>query len=386
MFKNSQALLLLLAICVGSVAAAVDFSASKWIWTPGRAPDGVTYPPGNSSFRRDYVAPAGKVPISANILMTVDNAYTLFVNGNKIGTGDTFTNAHRYCVRLSSCCNVFAISGQNYQPNLPGNAAGVLAAIQVRFSDGFTETIVSDSEWHAVTGMPAGFEQVAFDDSNWPAAFDEGPYPTTAPWNMPQYALTIPPATNGQNPTSPDLRTANWIWTNELDASGFAPLGGRAFRKTVSLPNGQLVDSATVVIVSDDEYTLYINGLVVGSGATYTAAQRWVVNFPPTSTVVIAVYAENTGGPAGLLAAVELESCDCTDNTFLVTDGSWKTTNGVPSGFIAPGFNDAAWSAARVEGPFGSAPWGQTTIATTNSAASPALPGAPSAPPASVVS
>jgi hypothetical protein len=373
------------AVCTAGVVNALDFSASKWIWTPGRAADGVTYPPGNSTFRRDWTPPAGKVPMSADILITVDNVYTLYVNGEKIGTGDNFELAQRYCVRLVDSCNVFAIQGQNVQPALPGNAAGVLTAIQVRYTDGFTDTIVSDGEWHGVTGSPAGFEQVGFDDSAWGAAFVEGPYPSTPPWNMPIYAITLPPAPVSPGAgNGPSLPSANWIWTNEINA-GAAPVGGRAFRKTVNLPNGQLVNTAVFSIVSDDQYTLYVNGMVVGSASDYTTAQRYVVNFPPTSTVVIAVYAANGGGPAGLMAAVELVSCDCSKNTFLVTDGTWKYNTGVPAGFPTLGFNDGAWPLAIVEGKYGMAPWGATTLPTKNSPQSAPLAGAPAAPPASVV-
>ncbi|KAF8954692.1 hypothetical protein BDZ97DRAFT_1863133 [Flammula alnicola] len=391
MFKPFKALLgLLVAVNIASFAAALDFTGAQWIWIPGRAADGITYPPGNATFRRDYYPEAGKTPLSANILITTDDAYTLYVNGYEIGTGVDFTKAQRYCVPLVPDCNVFAVEGQNYQytGSNVGNAAGVLSAIEIRFTDGFTETIVTDGEWHGVSGVPAGFEQVAFDDSAWPAAFVEGPYPTTAPWNAPQNAITIPPAT--QNP-GPSLPSASWIWTNEVDSAGNAPIGGRAFRKTVTLPAGQFVDTVTMDIVADNAYTLYINGLLVGSGQDFHTAQRYQVNFPPTSTVTIAVYAANDGGPAGLLAAAELEgcACGCAENTFIITDGNWKystgNSTGIPAGFENPGFDDAAWPAAIVEGPYGQAPWGQVATPTSNSPQSAAISGAPAAPPASVV-
>ncbi|KAH9479794.1 Alpha-L-rhamnosidase [Psilocybe cubensis] len=373
-----------------AVVAALDFTGAQWIWIPGRAADGVTYPPGNATFRRDYYPPAGKTPLSANILVTVDNVFTFWVNGNKIGTGDDFRNAHRYCVPLVADCNVFAIEGQNVPTGTAsnaGNAAGAIAAIQVRYTDGYTETIVTDSEWHAIAGAPAGFEQVAYDDSNWPAPFVQGPL-TTGPWNKPPNVINIPP--EAQDP-GPDLTAATWIWTNEVKG-GNAPIGGRAFRKVVTLPPGELADTITMDIVADNEYTLYINGRVAGSGRSFQQAQRYQVNFIPSNTVTIAVYANNDGGPASLLASGQIRGCACgCGNTAVVnTDSSWKFSTAVPSpaGFINPGFDDSKWGQAVGEGAYGVAPWGKVALPTGNTAQNGPITdlGAPNAPPASVVS
>ncbi|KAF8182033.1 lectin [Pholiota molesta] len=382
MFNSIKVALGLLAIGAGIVNVAAktdvvaDFTGANWIWTPN--PTGGVYPIGNATFRRDYFAPAGKTPLSANILIAVDDIYTFFVNGQQIGVGNLYTQAARYCVPLVPDCNVFAIEGQN-GGTVP-NPAGALAAIQIRYTDGFTETIVTDNEWHGVTGAPAGFEQVAFDDSKWPAAVMQGPWPATAPWSN---TIAIPPATSDPGP---NLKAANWIWTNEV-SGGIAPVGLRSFRKTVTLPAGQFADTITIDIVVDDGYSLYINGLFVGSAENYMVAQRYQVNFIPSNTVTIAVVARNVGGPAGLLASGVITgcTCGCGSDASVITDSSWKFSTTVPAGFIAPGYNDAAWPAAVVEGAYGMAPWGQIATPTSNSPQNTPISGAPSAPPASVV-
>ncbi|KAG6919336.1 hypothetical protein DXG01_006882 [Tephrocybe rancida] len=376
-------LYLAITTCISSVVG-LDFTGANWIWALGPpAANGDSYPSGNTTFRRDLTPTNGKVPISANILITTDNAYTLYVNGNLVGTGNDLRLAQRYCVRLVKDFNVFAIEAQNSAGAPAGNPAGVLAAIQIHYNDGFIETIVTDGKWHGVIGTPAGFEQVAFDDSQWPAAFVEGSYPNTAPWNIPGLTPAIPP--ESQNP-GPSLQSAKWIWTNELTGPGSSvPIGARAFRKTATLPNGKLAAQAKILIATDNAYTLYVNGLLVGSGQSFTVADRYVVNFPPTSRVVIAVYARNEGGPAGVFAAVDLVSCDCSDDVYLVTDGSWKYNTGTPAGFIDPNYDDSAWPLAVTEGGFGASPWGPTTVPATNSPQSAAAGGAPNAPPANVV-
>lgn len=40
---------------------------------------------------------------------------------------------------------------------------------------GPTEKIVTDSDWHGITGAFASFDQIAFDDSDWPVAVEQGP-------------------------------------------------------------------------------------------------------------------------------------------------------------------------------------------------------------------
>lgn len=387
---------LLALTSLATVVAALDFSNAHWIWLPGPAPDGVTYPPGNATFRRDYYPPAGRTPLSANILITVDNAYTLWVNGREIGTSNDFRQAHRYCVPLEPDCNVFAIQGQNAPsgiPSSPNNPAGAISAIEIRYTDGFTEQVVTDAEWHGLGGpSPPGFQQVAYDDSAWPAAFVEGPF-NISPWNAVPWLISIPPAT--QDP-GPDLTKASYIWTNEV-VGGNAPVGGRAFRKTITLPAGQLADSVVIDMSADNEYTLYVNGLLVGSGQSWTNAQRFQVNaqrfqvnFIPSNTVTIAVYANNDAGPAALIAAGALRgcACGCGSNAFFVTDSTWKYTTAVPApaGFINPGFDDSKWAQAVVEGPYGQSPWGKVPIPTANSPQGAAIAGAPAAPPASVVS
>jgi hypothetical protein len=366
-----------------AVASIGDFSGSQFIWNgPPPGVDGLTYPAGNASFRRDWSPPKGKVPVSADILINADDAYTLYVNGRKVGTGVNRSSAERYCVRLDdSCCNVFAVEGQNFVSS-PPNLAGILAVIQVKYTDGFRDTIFSDGVWHSIEGAPAGFEQVAYDDSDWKAAFVQGPWPTKP---GPGHDIAIPPAPASPGAgDGPSLPSANWIWSNDIDAQGRAPLGKRAFRKTVNLPNNQLVDSAVISITADDQQTLYVNGLVVASGKL-GPANRYVVNFPPTSTVVIAVYAENTIPIyGGLIAAVELLSCDCSANTFLVTDGTWKYSATISPQFPSLGFDDSSWPLVKVEGKYGDAPFGKTQLPTQNSPQSGPLPGAPPAAPASV--
>lgn len=275
--------------------AALSLTGSQWIWTAaGRTSTGV-YPVGNATFRRDYTPPDGKIPLSATFLMVADDAFKLYVDGATVGDGSVYSAAQRFCTPLvSSNGTVFAVNAYNN-----GGPAGLVAAVRVIFIDGQNETFITDAAWRAVMGVPAGFAEVSFDDSAWPAAFTEGAFPNTSPWSG---QVSIPADLPYVGPASdppPALQSADWVWTNQYKQ---AIVGARAFRKTIVFPAGQPVDSLIIDIIVDDAYSLYLNGLFVGSGQSYTTAQRWQVIFAPTLTVVIAVYAKNTGGgPRGYL-------------------------------------------------------------------------------------
>jgi hypothetical protein len=118
--------------------------------------------------------------------------------------------------------------------------------------------------------------------------------------------------------------------------NGNAPPGPRAFRRTYTPPTGQTATSATIIIAVDNEYSLYVNGVLVGSGNNFQVAQQYTVNLSPAPNVVFAVYAVNTltvNNPAGILAAIEINSaeCNCTSGAFVLTDGSWKSNTGMHS-------------------------------------------------------
>ncbi len=152
-----------------------------------------------------------------------------------------------------------------------GGAAGLIAAIRVDYSDGTTQTIVTDTTWKTIQATPpGGWMSPSFNDSAWIAASSEGPTATT-PWGMPP----LPPAMN--------MTGVSWIRTNETSAAGVDPLGHRPFRKTIVSPYGKAAVCGKVVVTayvflsassfvsliafcSDDEYTLYVNGNEFGSG------------------------------------------------------------------------------------------------------------------------
>ena len=216
---------------------------------------------------------------------------------------------------------------------------------------------MSDSSWLA-NGDSPGFQNPFYDDRSWTHAYELGTS-NTSPWHTP--SLPGPPS-------SLSLANSQWIWTNEISGpGGVAPVGNRAFRQDITIPGNVPATGGTIIISTDNEYTLYINGQQIGTHADWTVAQRYTFTLgSPTRNIVVAVNADNTGGPAGVIAALELnlEVGSCSAYSVYVTDNSWKYNLGVPAGFQNPSYNDGSWPSAVEQGLYGVSPWGD--ISTQN--------------------
>ncbi|KAK2463020.1 hypothetical protein APHAL10511_004675 [Amanita phalloides] len=324
--------------------AALDFSQSNWI---GKSNDHCEL----TDFRYDFNPLPGKTAATAEILIAADNNYTLWVNGECIGVGNNREQSQGYCVTLKPGCNLFAVEVENRASTSP---AALIAAIQITYTDKTTETIKTDCTWRVNDATP-GFQAPKYDDLTWPYAIILGAA------NQHRHTPCLP-----ITPSALSLSDSFWIWTNETDGpGGNAPVGRRAFRKTIHLPGGILASGGTIILDVDDGHTLYINGKTIGSGHRWIHAKRWTFTFDsPTDCIVIAVDAYNDRGPAGIIAAVEFDvkNCYCSTYSIYVSDCSWKYSCTAPAGFEQIDYDDSSWRDAVEEGPYGMAPWGDVTI------------------------
>ena len=156
-----------------------------------------------------------------------------------------------------------------------------------------------------------------------------------------------------------DLTGASWIWTPETGAP-YAPAEDRAFRYTLTAPEGKTAASADIVLTADDSYQLWVDGRLLGE--TAGAENEWQGSKAYTVALdgdaVIAVRTTNgPNSPAGLIAKVRVIYTDGTTAT-ITTDATWKASKQVPAGFEQPGFDDSAWAPAAVHAVYGTGPWG----------------------------
>jgi hypothetical protein len=313
------------------------------------------------ALRKDFTPPLGKALVAAEILIDAQNMFTLYVNGDLVGSAAYRINfPYRFCVNLLPSYNVFAVNASTVTTD-----GALLASILLTYSDGTTDTLVSDSTWRVNKGLPTGFEQLSFDDTAWPGA-------TVVSGSLPDFIPSDPPVVT--------LEHGEWVWTDVVPASGTVPAGQRAFRRTFTPAPGQIPASATIIITADNQYTLYVNGVTVGSGTNWRVAQRYTINFAtPTSEVVLAVLAtNNAASAAGVLAVMEINMQptgrnNCTAGAYVLTDArltaeQWKSPKGaIPAGFEQLGFDDAEWPVVVSEEVYAVGPtWGTVTISTVS--------------------
>jgi hypothetical protein len=123
--------------------------------------------------------------------VVVDNAFTLYLNGEPVGQGDQWNQTYAFDVELAAG-DVIAIDAQD-----TGGIGGVLA--NIRFNG---QNLPSGDGWKASTSASLGWFLSDFDDIAWTAATQHGQY-GVAPWNT-----NILDWHNGND--------ARWIWGGDL--------------------------------------------------------------------------------------------------------------------------------------------------------------------------
>lgn len=115
--------------------------------------------------------PCGGAAPRDYITLAVDDAFTLYRNGDPVLTGTQWNQAYRVDLDLQPG-DVLAVEARNN-----GGAAGVLANVRFDGTD-----LPSSGAWQVATQPQLGWQFPEFDDSSWTAAQVLGPY-GVAPWN-----------------------------------------------------------------------------------------------------------------------------------------------------------------------------------------------------------
>ncbi|KAK0188657.1 hypothetical protein F5146DRAFT_1203653 [Armillaria mellea] len=158
---------------------------SSYIWTGEQTGMAHTAPTGDASIL------CGDSLLSHEMPYLRDNHRSLcpvYVNGQQIGPGGSpQQGAVVSTADLNpDSNNVFGVT------NTAESSAGLIATILVDYTDGTTETIVSNSMWKTLKGAaPGGWTSSSFDDSVWTTTDVERPS-TASPWGSP----ALPPASN----------------------------------------------------------------------------------------------------------------------------------------------------------------------------------------------
>jgi HEAT repeat protein len=193
------------------LAEGVNFAGTQWIWysadPTATSPD---FPAGICYFRAGVAVPEKPTITSAEILITADNLFTLYLNGKLVGQSAADPNLWRKPKRfdvsglVSPGDNVVAVEAVNTVPS----PAGLLVKFVAQSADGQTQaSLVSDGAWKSSEKAEANWQLPGFDDHAWRSAHVVGSH-GIRPWgdlnrNLSRAALESPwpadrPVTNWQ--------------------------------------------------------------------------------------------------------------------------------------------------------------------------------------------
>lgn len=337
----------------GGPVTDLTFDGAAWIWaSEGELPDQ------DRAFRVTRRAPQGATVDRVEVLVTADDAFTLWVDGALVGGTEAAENgwqgARFFAVDGSGDGAVVAVRGVN-----DGVSAGaVLAAVRMTCSDGSVETFTSGSSWKAATDFPEDFARPDLDDSAWADAAEIAAY-GAGPWGdgvRPPVREALPaPLLRKEIEVGPRLERA----TLYLAAGGYAhvTLDGRPASDQVLAPGFTDYDDTVQYTALDLTRSLrrgrHAVGIELGRGFYgMTGGNVWRWEDPPwhDEPVVRAVlHLRYAGG----------------DVERVVTDGSWRIADGptvfddlyggeaydarsAVGGWDRVGFDDAGWAAAFV--------------------------------------
>lgn len=151
---------------------------AEWIWHQEIELDRRVLPkPGGRLFRKTFSLDPGNLPRRAEVLITADHAFELFLNGKPVAQGQDWREAQRLeiPVDLLADQNVIAAAGRN--DGVIPNPAGLLFTLRLEYADGNRQFIHSDRSWKTTADTLAqNWMAFDYDDTGWQPAWRAGTF------------------------------------------------------------------------------------------------------------------------------------------------------------------------------------------------------------------
>ncbi len=166
------------------------------------------------------------------------------------------------------------------------------------------------------------------------------------------------------------IEESSWIWYPEGNPAVMAPPGAVHLRRSLALPAGCRIASASFTATADNSFTLHVNGQRAGGNVNDPAGFHRLTAIDVAKLLrpgdnLLAVTAENAAtepNPAGFIGRLAVVLADG-QRVDLVTDDRWRASRRPDEGWQNVGFDDRAWPAAMKVAPHGSGPWGKPAAA-----------------------
>ncbi len=176
-------LLFLAVLTLGALPLALaqtrspGWGSARWIWDQADGNSAVQTD--DPRYLRRMFDLAGK-PAKAELWITADNEYTVYVNGQKVGHGTEWSKVDHYDVsrHLGMGKNMLAIVARNH-----GGPAGVIARLHVVTADKKNVVVGTDDQTRITQIAHPDWLKRDFDDRAWPTAAVLGDV-GIGPWNL----------------------------------------------------------------------------------------------------------------------------------------------------------------------------------------------------------
>ncbi|WP_329525333.1 family 78 glycoside hydrolase catalytic domain [Streptomyces sp. NBC_01462] len=340
-------------------APALRLDDAHWIWYPEGNPSD-SAPAGTRYLRRSFDLPAGAQISTAEMQLTADDHFALFVNGAEVTSSARVADSWRtasvidIAPYLHAGTNVLAVEATNTDQG----PAGVLGSLHFEGA-GSPADLVTDSSWKASNAADDGWQQPGYDDAAWPNALDAARY-GSGPWGR---SVSAPPP--------PETLLRDEFTAGKPVASARAHVAGLGYNKLYL--NGRRIGDREL----EPGFTVY-DKTVLYSTYDVTDALRTGGNAIGVSlgrgfyamTNPDEWQASSWWGEPKLKLELDITYTDGTHRQ-VVSDSGWKVSDGPTTtqslwfgetydaraeqpGWNRPGFDDDTWRPALgVDGPKG---------------------------------
>jgi putative heme-binding domain-containing protein len=173
---------------------------------------------------------------------------------------------------------------------------------------------------------------------------------TTSPFPLVRTLLLLSSCISVSVPAR--VNAQDWIWSGKNSAENEVCFFRRAFQIS------DAPEKAVLSLACDNKATIYLDGKAVGGNDNWNEPTLLdLTTLLKPGNHVLAVRAENEGGPGGLLAKLDLSFPRARKQT-VVSDTSWLMSSKEINGWNKPEFATGAFASAVSLGKYGIQPWG----------------------------
>lgn len=163
---------------------AAELGVGRWIWTTNFTDKQ------ECRFWRAFTLPATNAVRKANLRITADNLYRLYLDGREIGQGANWKNLTDYDVTWLMTSGTHVLGVETLNDGLEG---GLMLGLKLEFADGHREQILSDRSWRLVPNEVRRWLRRTHPDPTWPTAKEVGVVGQNPWWLKPWGILSPPP-------------------------------------------------------------------------------------------------------------------------------------------------------------------------------------------------